>query len=143
MGSTEKGFHFLGINYSGTQPQDNITVTQANVSSANLCEYAHSLILVGRKTHSSKHCLRQIASFRIRKRCVKHASRSIKWSKMRSLLAASHDTCIVGARGGYVQQKTGDTRNYLFVFKRLLDAKPRIRICCRAASTCYDGSANE
>lgn len=70
IGSTEKGFHFLGINYPGTQPRDNTTVTQANVSSSKTCECAHSLTLLGGGRHLNKHCLRQIASFRIRERCV-------------------------------------------------------------------------
>jgi len=29
MGCIKKGFHFLGINYPGTQPQDNTTVAHS------------------------------------------------------------------------------------------------------------------
>jgi len=38
IGSIEKGFHFLGINYPGTQTLDNTTVPQANKQSVNTPE---------------------------------------------------------------------------------------------------------
>ncbi|MFT4059500.1 MAG: reverse transcriptase domain-containing protein [Legionella sp.] len=38
IGSIEKGFHFLGINYPGTQTLDNTTVPQVNNQSVNTLE---------------------------------------------------------------------------------------------------------
>ena len=38
IGSIEKGFHFLGINYPGTQTLDNTTMPQANKQSVNTPE---------------------------------------------------------------------------------------------------------
>ena len=44
IGHINKGFHFLGIDYPGTQTWDNITVTQANDKSVTPCTSVHYLI---------------------------------------------------------------------------------------------------
>ena len=43
MGAIEKGFHFLGINYLGTQPSNNIKVTQADEKPAGFAQYLSSM----------------------------------------------------------------------------------------------------
>ncbi len=48
IGHIDKGFHFLGIHYPGTQTPDNITVTQANNKPVNSCGSAHYLPSLGR-----------------------------------------------------------------------------------------------
>ena len=47
MGSIEKGFHFLGINYLGTQTSNNTNVTQANDRSVIQLNAAHNLTSLG------------------------------------------------------------------------------------------------
>jgi hypothetical protein len=37
IGSIDKSFHFLGIDYPGTQPQDGANVTQAQCGSVVQC----------------------------------------------------------------------------------------------------------
>ena len=41
IGSIDKGFHFLGINYPGTQPLDRTNVTQASCDSVGQSNSAH------------------------------------------------------------------------------------------------------
>lgn len=52
IGHINKGFHFLGINYSGTQTQDNTTVTQANAQSvsSNISEHNSPIVRGGYTT---------------------------------------------------------------------------------------------
>ena len=47
IGSIEKGFHFLGINYLGTQPSDDTNVTKAANHSGNQIISAHYLNSLG------------------------------------------------------------------------------------------------
>ena len=47
IGSIEKGFHFLGIHYPGTQTLDNTNVTQANDGAVIQVNSAHYLTLLG------------------------------------------------------------------------------------------------
>ena len=47
IGSTDKEFHFLGINYPGTQPLDRTNVTQAPSSSAIQSNSVHYLSSMG------------------------------------------------------------------------------------------------
>lgn len=47
IGAIKKGFHFLGINYPGTQSPDNTTVTQAHKLSVYPCDFAHYSPLLG------------------------------------------------------------------------------------------------
>jgi len=42
IGSIEKGFHFLGIHYLGTQTSNNTNVTQANERSVIQVNTAHN-----------------------------------------------------------------------------------------------------
>ena len=47
IGRIETGFHFLGINYPGTQTSDNTNVTQANERSVIQLNTAHYLTSLG------------------------------------------------------------------------------------------------
>ena len=103
MGSIDKGFHFLGINYPGTQTQDNTNVTQANDRSVIQLNTAHYLTSLGGGRQMSQLTiknLRWIVSSRTQGRCGKYARMLKQWSNLRSLLAGSEATCIAGARGG-------------------------------------------
>lgn len=50
IGHIDRGFHFLGIQYPGTQIRDNTTVTQANKQSVIPCATAQNLLSLGGKT---------------------------------------------------------------------------------------------
>ena len=73
MGAIEKGFHFLGINYLGTQPSNNIKVTQADEKPAGFAQYLSSM--GGAILQLAIHRLGLYASFHMQERCVKHANR--------------------------------------------------------------------
>lgn len=78
IGSIEKGFHFLGIHYPGTQTLDNTNVTQANdgtVIQVNSAHYLTSLGGGGQMTRLTIKCLRWIVLSHTRGRCGKHASK--------------------------------------------------------------------
>lgn len=47
IGDISEGFHFLGIDYPGTRPLDNTTVTQAKTASNFLIANEHYLLLLG------------------------------------------------------------------------------------------------
>lgn len=47
IGRTDKGFHFLGIHYPGTQPLGNTTVAQAMNETVDGCGTAHNQPLMG------------------------------------------------------------------------------------------------
>ena len=47
MGIITDSFHFLGIHYSLTQPEDHISVKQANDDAITPTQYAQSLIELG------------------------------------------------------------------------------------------------
>ena len=103
IGRIETGFHFLGINYPGTQTTDNTNVTQANDRSVIQLNTAHYLTSLGGGRQMSQLTiknLRWIVSSRTQGRCGKHARMLKQWSNLRSLLAGSEATCIAGARGG-------------------------------------------
>jgi hypothetical protein len=51
IGRIETGFHFLGINYPGTQTSDNTNVTQANERSVIQLNTAHYLTSLGGETN--------------------------------------------------------------------------------------------
>lgn len=51
IGSIERGFHFLGIHYQGTQAPDNINVAQdidKTVIPVNIVQYNNSLSMGGK-----------------------------------------------------------------------------------------------
>lgn len=71
IGSIDNGFHFLGIQYPGTQTLDNTNVTPAD--SAHYSAY-----LGGRQISQLAHsCLSKIALFHIQEHCVKHANKYV------------------------------------------------------------------
>ncbi len=47
MGSIDKGFHFLGIDYPGTQTLDNTNVTHVNDDLIASSDVAHDLVIGG------------------------------------------------------------------------------------------------
>lgn len=95
IGSIEKGFHFLGIHYPGTRPLDNTNMTQVNVHSNNQADFAHNSNSLGggRQFRQMENIhLRLRRSFRMRERCVKHANKFNKWSKVGYLPEGSQVT---------------------------------------------------
>ncbi len=103
IGSIEKGFHFLGIHYPGTRPLDNTKLTQVDDHSNNQTDFAHNSNSLGggRQFRQMENIhLRLRRSFRMRERCVKHASKFNKWSKVGYLPEGSQVTYIVGRFGG-------------------------------------------
>ena len=102
MGSIDKGFHFLGINYLEPQPPDGTNVSQNSFDPANQKQSEQYLTSMG---GTVRHllviqilCIKR--SFRMRERYEMHANKLNKWLLMESLSAESGVTCIVGARGG-------------------------------------------
>lgn len=53
IGLIDKGFHFLGVYYSGTQPLDNTTITQTPIKSGFESDFAHNLNEMGGGKHNS------------------------------------------------------------------------------------------
>ena len=105
IGRIDRGFHFLGIHYPGTQTSDNTNVTQAHEKSVIHVNSVHYLASLGGGWGRQMllliiKILRLIASFRIQERCVKHANKSINWSWMGHLPKGSKVTCIAGPCGG-------------------------------------------
>ena len=52
IGHINRGFHFLGIHYLGTQPQDNIVVPQAKTQSVNPPVYEYNSATMGGGRHN-------------------------------------------------------------------------------------------
>jgi len=103
IGRIETGFHFLGINYPGTQTSDNTNVTQANERSVIQLNTAHYLTSLGggrQMLQLTIKNLRWIVSSRTQGRCGKHAKMLKQWSTLGFLPAGSEAICIAGARGG-------------------------------------------
>jgi len=78
IGCIEKGFHFLGIHYPGTQTLDNTNVTQANdggVPQVHTAHYLTSLRGGGQMPQLSIRRLSWIISSRTQGRYEKHASK--------------------------------------------------------------------
>jgi hypothetical protein len=85
IGYINRGFHFLGIHYPGTQPQDKATVTQkasdtVSPATPNNVDYL-ALLMEGRQSAFRKH-LSKIALYRIQGLCEKPASILNPWSKV-------------------------------------------------------------
>lgn len=71
IGCFSKGFHFLGINYPGTQTSDDINVTHVNDDSIIQSITAHSLIEWGVRQLLNIKRMSKYASFLIKERCGK------------------------------------------------------------------------
>ncbi len=103
IGRIDRGFHFLGIHYPGTQTSDNTNVTHAHLKSVIHVTSVHYLAALGGGRQMLLliiKILRLTASFRIQERCVKHANKSNNWSWMGHLPKGSKVTCIAGPCGG-------------------------------------------
>lgn len=102
IGSIDKGFHFLGINYLETQPLDGTNVTQVLSDLAIQSEHCLNSLVGGRTVLLFRitRYLSKNVSFHMQERYVMHASRLNKWLTLGSLPAESRVTCVVGARGG-------------------------------------------
>lgn len=103
IGTTDKGFHFLGINYLETQPLDGTNVTQISLDPVTPKQTEQFLNSMGGGTVRLQLVIRNLCmkiSFRMRERYEMHASKLSKWLLMESLSAESRVTCVVGARGG-------------------------------------------
>jgi len=103
IGNIEKGFHFLGIHYPGTQTQDNTNVTQANDRAVIPVGTAQTLTSlwggVQRWQLIIKHLGLTLLS-RTQGRYEKHENRLFLWSKMGCLPKRSEATYISGSCGG-------------------------------------------
>lgn len=93
IGSIDKGFHFLGINYLEPQPLDGTNVSQNSFDSANQKQSEQYLTSTGRG-RTVRHqlvipilCIKR--SFRTRERYEMHANKLNKWLLMESLSAES------------------------------------------------------
>ena len=96
IGRIDKGFHFLGIHYPGTQTPDNINVTQVRDESVTSVIREHYLTSLG---GGGRQCLqliikhlRWIVSSRIQGHCERHANQSSRWSILGFLPAGSEAT---------------------------------------------------
>jgi RNA-directed DNA polymerase len=101
IGSIDKGFHFLGINYLETQPLDGTNVTQSSIEQPikNQTEYSLPIMGAVRRWFVIRILSKKI-SFRMLERYEMHANKLNKWLMMESLSTESRVTCVVGARGG-------------------------------------------
>ena len=104
IGSIDKGFHFLGINYLKTQPSDGTNVTQASSDQSIKAHHdCYSAYMGGGRTvllWLIIWILSKTISFRTRERYEMHANKLNIWLLMGFLPAESKVTCVVGARGG-------------------------------------------
>ena len=116
IGCINKGFHFLGINYSETQPLDGINVTQAPCGSVTPSNSAHYSTQVrgGRQVRRllATLCLSNTVSFHMHGRYGMLASKLNKWLTLGFLPSESKVTCFAGARGGCERQYVGQSMNY-------------------------------
>jgi len=103
IGSIDKSFHFLGINYLELQPPDGTNVSQNSFDSANQKQSEQYLTSMGGGTVRHQLVIQNLCikrSFRMRGRYEMRANKLSKWLLMEFLSAESRVTCIVGARGG-------------------------------------------
>lgn len=111
MGTIKHGFHFLGVHYLPTQPEDH-TIQQHD--SFNLkVQPRRAQLLSDRRGVSSfqAQSLRLLCNcFLMRGHCVKHASKSNAWSPMGYLPKRSEFICLAGYNGGQKQTILGPDR---------------------------------
>ena len=96
MGSITHGFHFLGINYSPTQRENNTTVTHANDDLIAQNDVVYSLANGGVNSQLIVNRMSQHVLFLIQGHCGKHANKLNIGLLMRSLLAGSEIIFIAG-----------------------------------------------
>ena len=103
IGCIEKGFHFLGIHYPGTQTPDNTNMAQAIDRSAIQVDVAHYMVSLrggGQILQLNIKRLMLRTSSHIQGRCEKHVSKLKQWSILWCLPAGSEIICIDGLCGG-------------------------------------------
>ncbi|BCA95400.1 hypothetical protein TUM19329_17610 [Legionella antarctica] len=103
IGNIEKGFHFLGIHYPGTQTQDNTHVIQANDRAVIPAGTAQNLTSLWGGVQRLQLIIKRLGLTllsRTQGRYEKHESRLILWSKMGCLPKRSEGTYISGSCGG-------------------------------------------
>ena len=103
IGAIDKGFHFLGIQYLGTQTRDNTNVTQAIDRAAINVDIAHNPASLGGGRQILQRIIKRlhwIVLSRIQGRYERRANRSNKWLLMGCLPKGSGATCIAGLHGG-------------------------------------------
>ncbi len=84
IGRIDRGFHFLGIHYPGTQTPDNINVTQASGESVTQVIREHYLTSLGGGRQYLQLIIKflsRIALFHIQGHCEKHANKLSRWSQ--------------------------------------------------------------
>lgn len=129
IGSIDKGFHFLGINYLETQPPGGTNGTQTLSESATQVNPEHLLAaMVGGRTARQLLNIQYLSknvSFLMHERYAMHANKLSKWLPVESLSNESSATCFVGARGGCERQTVGQNTNYLSGFLKHVGISPR------------------
>jgi RNA-directed DNA polymerase len=113
LGSIDKGFHFLGINYLETQPPGRTNVTQTLSESATQVNPEHFLASMGaaRQLLIIQYLSKNV-SFLTHERYVMHENKLSKWLPVEPLSNESSATCFVGVRGGCKRQTVGQSMNY-------------------------------
>lgn len=102
IGCISRGFHFLGVQYFPTQPEDNIAVARAMNDRAIQpdTESILSMSEGGVEQYQNIHSMSLCALFRIREHCARRASKLNQWSPMGFCPNASEIICINGYCGG-------------------------------------------
>lgn len=112
MGSIESGFHFLGVNYSPTQRENNTMATHANDDIINQPTDNSLIIRGGVGQFIIIISMRLCKLFLIKGHCERHARMLNKWSLMESLSERSGVIFIAMLCGGKTLQSPGNTRKF-------------------------------
>lgn len=115
IGRIDKGFHFLGIQYLGTQPSDNTNVQHLNEKIADQNTNGHCMPSLGGGETVRQHLMHRMskrASFHIQELCVKRVRTLSRWSQMESLSKGSKIIFQIGLLGGLGQAKNGNISSY-------------------------------
>jgi len=112
MGSIESGFHFLGVNYSPTQREDNTTVTHANDDFIDQPTDNSLTMRGGVGQFIIINSMRLCKLFLTQGHCERHVRTLNKWSPMEPLSERSGVIWIAMLCGGKILQSSGNTRNF-------------------------------
>lgn len=102
IGRIDKGFHFLGIHYLGTQPSNNTNVQHLDKKNTLDNINGHCLSSLGGETSRQylTHRMSKCASFHIQGLCAKHVRMLSRWSQVESLSKGSKIIFQTGLLGG-------------------------------------------
>lgn len=101
IGCISRGFHFLGVQYFPTQPENNTAVAHASNDKTIQPDTDSILSIRGGVEQYQNSCSMSLrALFRILEHCVRRASKSSQWSSMGFCPNASNTICIAGFCGG-------------------------------------------